>query len=79
MGALLNVEEIKELNWCRFVNEWEIVYIKKYQKEKLKQNQTTMTLGGCIYHIVVRCLDYIDFGSIQVAPFMPRICVWKGK
>ncbi|XP_044951664.1 uncharacterized protein LOC123401873 [Hordeum vulgare subsp. vulgare] len=79
MGALLNVEEIKELNWCRFVHEWEMVYIKKYQKEKLKQNRTTMTLGGCIYHIAVRCLDYIDFGSIQVAPFMPRICVWKGQ
>lgn len=34
MGALANVEELKQLNWCRFVHEWELMYIKKYQKEK---------------------------------------------
>lgn len=53
MGALVNVEELKQLNWCRFVHEWELMYIKKYQKEKLKQNRTMMTLGGCIYHLAV--------------------------
>ncbi|XP_044354221.1 uncharacterized protein [Triticum aestivum] len=54
------------------------MYIKKYQKEKLKQNRTMMTLGGCIYHLAVRCLDFTDFGSIQIPSLMPRICVWKG-
>lgn len=79
MGALVNVEELKQLNWCRFVHEWELIYIKKYQKEKLKQNRTKMTLGGCIYHLAVRCLDFTDFGSIQIPSLMPRICVWKGE
>ncbi|XP_037446849.1 uncharacterized protein LOC119316597 isoform X4 [Triticum dicoccoides] len=78
MGALVNVEQLKQLNWCRFVHDWELMYIKKYQKEKLKQNRTMMTLGGCIYHLAVRCLDFTDFGSIQIPSLMPRICVWKG-
>lgn len=26
----------------------------------------------------VRCLDFTDFGSIQIPTLMPRICVWKG-
>ena len=26
----------------------------------------------------VRCLDFTDFGSIQIPSLMPRICVWKG-
>lgn len=38
-----------------------------------------MTLGGCIYHLAVRCLDFTDFGSIQIPSLMPRICVWKGE
>lgn len=78
MGALVNVEQLKQLNWCRFDHDWELMYIKKYQKEKLKQNRTMMTLGGCIYHLAVRCLDFTDFGSIQIPSLMPRICVWKG-
>uniref|UniRef100_A0A8R7PRY4 Uncharacterized protein n=1 Tax=Triticum urartu TaxID=4572 RepID=A0A8R7PRY4_TRIUA len=78
MGALVNVEQLKQLNWCMFVHDWELMYIKKYQKEKLKQNRTMMTLGGCIYHLAVRCLDFTDFGSIQIPSLMPRICVWKG-
>lgn len=26
----------------------------------------------------VRCLDFVDFGPIQLPPTLPRIRVWKG-
>lgn len=78
MGALLDVSKIKDLNWCKFTHTWLMQAISKYQKEKLKQNRVTLTLGGCIYHLAVRCLDFIDFGPIQLQSTMPRICVWKG-
>ncbi|XP_044439347.1 uncharacterized protein [Triticum aestivum] len=37
------------------------------------------TLGGCIYQLAVRCLDFNNFGSITIPPALPRICFWKGQ
>ncbi|KAI4999325.1 hypothetical protein ZWY2020_003914 [Hordeum vulgare] len=45
---------------------------------KTKHNRLSLTLGGCIYQLVVRFLDFTDFGAIQVPSVMQRICVWKG-
>ncbi|KAE8818197.1 hypothetical protein D1007_04073 [Hordeum vulgare] len=78
MAALNDVSKIKGFNWCKFTHEWLMHAISKYQKEKLKQDRITITLGGCIFHLAVRCLDFIDFGSIELQSTMPRLFVWKG-
>jgi len=78
MGALVQVDKIKDLNWPKFVHDWLIWYIKKYLAEKKKHKRLTITLGGCIYHLAVRCLDFMDFGLIKLPSTMPRIKVWKG-
>ncbi|XP_020195495.1 uncharacterized protein [Aegilops tauschii subsp. strangulata] len=57
----------------------EYLYVKKYQTDKLKQKRITTTLGGCIYQLAVRCLDFNNFGSITIPPALPRICFWKGQ
>ena len=54
MGALIDVDNIKHRNWCKFVHKWLMTYIAKYRKDKLKQNLMSLTLGGCIYQLAVR-------------------------
>lgn len=78
MGSLIDVKKIRDLNWCKFTHMWLLQSIRKYQKEKTKHNRLSLTLGGCIYQLVVRFLDFTDFGAIQVPSVMQRICVWKG-
>lgn len=75
LGALVDVDRIKELNWCKIVHDWLVCYIKKYQKDKMKGNKVSITLGGCIYHLAVRFLDFVDFGSIMLPTKLPRIRV----
>jgi hypothetical protein len=53
MGALVDVDLIKDLNWCKFVCDWLQMFIVKYLKDKMKQNRQSITLGGCIYHLAV--------------------------
>ncbi|XP_037408613.1 uncharacterized protein LOC119270676 [Triticum dicoccoides] len=79
LGALVDVSKSKDLDWCSFVHTWNISYVKKYQTDKMKQKQITTTLGGCIYQLAVRCLDFNNFGSITIPPALPRVCFWKGQ
>jgi len=79
MGALIVVDKIKHFNWAKFAYDWFMCYVRKYLKEKRKQSKDTVTLGGCIYHLAVRYLDFVEFGSIKLPSTIPRICVWKGK
>jgi hypothetical protein len=60
MGSLIDVDKIKERNWCKFAHDWLMLYIKKYQKERAKHTKLSLTLGGCIYQLTVIsiCLDY---------------------
>jgi hypothetical protein len=53
LGALVDVDKIKSLNWCKYVHQWLVCYIKKYLKDKMKQNRKSLTLGGFIYHTAV--------------------------
>uniref|UniRef100_A0ACD5U196 Uncharacterized protein n=1 Tax=Avena sativa TaxID=4498 RepID=A0ACD5U196_AVESA len=78
MGALVIVDKIKDRNWSKFIHEWMMFYIKKYLKQPANTRQLTQTLGGCIYHLAVRCLDFIDFTPVQIPSTIPRIRVWKG-
>ncbi|XP_044394886.1 uncharacterized protein [Triticum aestivum] len=79
LGALVDVSKSKDLDWCSFVHTWNITYVKKYQTDKLKQKRITTTLGGCIYQLAVRCLDFNNFGSITIPPALPKVCFWKGQ
>lgn len=79
MGALIDVDKIKDRNWAKFAYDRFICYVTKYLKEKTKQTKGTVTLGGCIYHLAVRYLDFVKFGSIKLPSTIPRIHVWRGK
>jgi hypothetical protein len=53
MGALVVVDIIKDRNWSKFIHEWMMIYIRKYQNEPLNAKQLNRTLGGCIYLLAV--------------------------
>jgi hypothetical protein len=53
MGAIINIDIVKDLNWSKFVSDWLRMFILKYLKDKAKENRVTITLGGCIYHLAV--------------------------
>jgi len=78
MGALAVVDKIRCRNWSKFIHEWMIFYIKKYLREPQNTRHLTQTLGGCIYHLAIRSLDFIDFTPVQIPSTLPTIRVWKG-
>uniref|UniRef100_A0A0E0QP61 Aminotransferase-like plant mobile domain-containing protein n=1 Tax=Oryza rufipogon TaxID=4529 RepID=A0A0E0QP61_ORYRU len=53
-------EDIKALdsyNWSKFVYEWLLIHIKKFQKSK--------NLGGCLHIWAILYLDFVDFDKID--------------
>ncbi|KQJ95051.2 uncharacterized protein LOC112271480 [Brachypodium distachyon] len=78
LGALVDIDKIKDMDWAKLTHNWMINCIKKYQKQRAKRKRLTCTLGGCIYSLAVRCLDEVDFEGIHLEQTLPRILVWKG-
>jgi len=75
LGALVDVEKISDQNWAKFAYDWFICYASKYLKKRAKQTKGTLTLGGCLYHIAVHYLDFVEFDSIKLPSTLPRIRV----
>lgn len=67
MGALVDVSNLKNLNWCSFVHGWTMCYVKKYQqqKENEKEERITTTLGGCIYQLAVCPFFIFEIHSLK--------------
>jgi hypothetical protein len=70
MGALVDVDKIKDCNWSRYIHEWLMWYIKKYQAEPLNAKQLNRTLGGCIYHLAVCFCNNPNFWEIEINGFI---------
>uniref|UniRef100_A0ACD5V817 Uncharacterized protein n=1 Tax=Avena sativa TaxID=4498 RepID=A0ACD5V817_AVESA len=46
LGALVDVDKIKDRNLAKFAYHWFICYVTKYLKERSKQTKGTITLGA---------------------------------
>jgi hypothetical protein len=53
MGALVDVDSISSRNWSKFIHDWLMTYIHKNLENPSKGKGLNLTLGRCIYHLVV--------------------------
>uniref|UniRef100_A0A0E0B342 Aminotransferase-like plant mobile domain-containing protein n=1 Tax=Oryza glumipatula TaxID=40148 RepID=A0A0E0B342_9ORYZ len=47
LEPLIDIKSSSKWNWSKFVYEWLMTYIAKFQKESKSKEQTSKTLGGC--------------------------------
>uniref|UniRef100_A0A0E0QL62 Ubiquitin-like protease family profile domain-containing protein n=1 Tax=Oryza rufipogon TaxID=4529 RepID=A0A0E0QL62_ORYRU len=69
LSAFEDMDLIESLDWCKLVFDWLMEHISKIEKSK--------TFGGCLFHLAVNYLDFLNFGSQKVLLDTPRIKVWK--
>ncbi|KAM0898626.1 hypothetical protein ACQ4PT_021793 [Festuca glaucescens] len=63
LGALVDVECINDLNWCKIVHDWLLCYLKKYHKDKMKGNKVSITLVKNISETCYIAKSYIESSS----------------
>jgi hypothetical protein len=70
MGALVDVDMIKDRNWSKFIHEWLMWYLKKYSTDPSKGKGLSQTLGGCIYHLAVSLFLFFNLTNyVLYCPF----------
>uniref|UniRef100_A0ACD5TU30 Uncharacterized protein n=1 Tax=Avena sativa TaxID=4498 RepID=A0ACD5TU30_AVESA len=65
-------------NLSKYVYNWLINSIKKFQKCTKLAARRQITLGGNHYSLAVAYLDRVEFGPISLPSALPRVLVWKG-
>uniref|UniRef100_A0A0E0K095 Aminotransferase-like plant mobile domain-containing protein n=1 Tax=Oryza punctata TaxID=4537 RepID=A0A0E0K095_ORYPU len=63
-----DVDELKSYDWCKFVFDWMMSGISKFQKFN--------SLGGCLYLWAVLYLDFVEFGDKNVPIGAPHLAFW---
>ncbi|KAM0843254.1 hypothetical protein ACQ4PT_057822 [Festuca glaucescens] len=62
----------------KFVHEWLVLSINKFQKATKLSSRRQLTLGGNHYCLAVAYLDSVDFGLKSLPNTFPRVLVWRG-
>lgn len=65
LEPLIDVKSSSKWNWSKFVYEWLMTYIAKFQKESKSKEQTSKTLGGC-GHLLAVCISFLLLKSFFI-------------
>ncbi|OEL25714.1 hypothetical protein BAE44_0013266 [Dichanthelium oligosanthes] len=68
---LVNLSQVKDLNWCLFV----VDQLHDVAKNTDKKN----SVKGCLLLLVVLYADSLELGSLQVPATKPRVAAWDMK
>ncbi|TVU41063.1 hypothetical protein EJB05_14554 [Eragrostis curvula] len=75
--AIVNVKAIKDCDWCTFVLEWLVSYIKKFQATK--GTSLSSSVGGCTLLLVISYLEFLSTSELKIGSQLPRISVWTSR
>ncbi|XP_062202067.1 uncharacterized protein LOC133904606 [Phragmites australis] len=78
LSVLQDISSVHKFDWSKFVYDWLMTSISKFNNKSKSTGKSCKTLGGCIYFIAVYYLDFINFGIHFIPRDIPRISVWKG-
>ncbi|TVU42995.1 hypothetical protein EJB05_09424 [Eragrostis curvula] len=75
--ALMDVSALKYLDWCSFVLDWLVSYIKKYQQ--LRGKKSNVTIGGCGLLLVICYLEFLCAPEVNLGQNLPRLGLWSSR
>ncbi|KAL6646823.1 hypothetical protein ACP70R_015517 [Stipagrostis hirtigluma subsp. patula] len=73
-SAILNISKIRELDWCTFVLEWLLSYVKKYQN--VQHDHLLAPNGGCALLLVVIYLEFLSCSEFNFHCKSPFLAFW---
>uniref|UniRef100_A0ACD5TRT9 Uncharacterized protein n=1 Tax=Avena sativa TaxID=4498 RepID=A0ACD5TRT9_AVESA len=71
LGAIKQVDKLKEMDWCNFV----ATYLFEGIKEFKESNTTCLTIKGCIHILSVIFIDFVNNTAFEVPVGFPRLGV----
>uniref|UniRef100_A0A0E0B340 Aminotransferase-like plant mobile domain-containing protein n=1 Tax=Oryza glumipatula TaxID=40148 RepID=A0A0E0B340_9ORYZ len=64
LEPLIDIKSSSKWNWSKFVYEWLMTYIAKFQKESKSKEQTSKTLGGCGHLLAIKAMEKLSYDAI---------------
>ncbi|XP_047053612.1 uncharacterized protein LOC124659837 isoform X1 [Lolium rigidum] len=71
LGAVRQVDKLKEMDWCNFVATYLFKGIKKFKKSKA----TFVSIKGCVHILSVIFIDFVKHDAFEVPVGFPRLGV----
>uniref|UniRef100_A0ACD5TRZ1 Uncharacterized protein n=1 Tax=Avena sativa TaxID=4498 RepID=A0ACD5TRZ1_AVESA len=71
LGAVKQVDKLKEMDWCSFV----ATYLFKEIKEFKESNTACVTIKGCVHILSVIFIDFVKNAAFEVPVGFPRLGV----
>ncbi|TVU46372.1 hypothetical protein EJB05_05904, partial [Eragrostis curvula] len=77
LGIFEDIPNCNKFDFSKYVLQWALDSVKTFNKSAIGHGKPSQTLGGCWYLLAVAYLDFVNFGTRQPPPAIPRTLVWK--
>uniref|UniRef100_A0A0A9SA29 Uncharacterized protein n=1 Tax=Arundo donax TaxID=35708 RepID=A0A0A9SA29_ARUDO len=73
--AIINVVSIRDLDWCSFVLDWFISYVRKFKDSNGKRARRSN--GGCAMLLVISYLEFLSTPEFNFGTQAPHLNLWS--